>query len=626
VSVSYQLRPQYVGVYGGGQINVGNAGYVFDVGAALTAGGGTIVAADADLANALDRYAPLFRSSETSDPLVPVMQDRLRNLSVGNAAAAGEAVFESRLNNEAYPRFRLLANGTVMTGPGSVAPTSRAGGTFAVETFGARSDAVSDDTAAVQAAIDAANAAGGGVVQLPAGTTLCTSGLTMRSYVTLRGQGQFATVLKITGAANGALIYGSDATHPRFERLTITGPGIAASAAGGIRLLHSVLGNVPHFAFEHVRITDIPGDAVYIQDAILGLLSDCRIVNAAGHGFNIAIGTSLTFQSCYVGAAAQGGYHLDTATYCALIACASENNGINYDLVASSNIDLLACGAETSKDTSAAYPGTHYKQAGGTQVTYLGCYARDFNAGQTDPNYFIHVTSGQATFIGFRGVGTPNGPVTSRYLIATGADVVFRGVSFSGTGTAGTGTLRVEETYGSTTTLALSRADTSSFGGLTLRTGSVDEWSWQMRNDGTQDLYLRDNANGVTALRAKQQASSGLLAVGAVGAPTSTLDVQGSIAFKRTSAADADYTVLATDNIIGFPTLTASRVVTLPTAASVAGRMYTVKDESGSAAAGRTLTLTPQAGQFIDGAATKVINTAYGFLRVYSNGTNWHTI
>jgi hypothetical protein len=50
VSVSYQLRPQYVGVYGGGQINVGNAGYVFDVGAALTAGGGTIVAADADLA------------------------------------------------------------------------------------------------------------------------------------------------------------------------------------------------------------------------------------------------------------------------------------------------------------------------------------------------------------------------------------------------------------------------------------------------------------------------------------------------------------------------------------------------------------------------------------------------
>jgi hypothetical protein len=225
VSVSYQLRPQYVGVYGGGQINVGNAGYVFDVGAALTAGGGTIVAADADLANALDRYAPLFRSSETSDPLVPVMQDRLRNLSVGNAAAAGEAVFESRLNNEAYPRFRLLANGTITTGPGSAAPTSRAGGTFAVETFGARSDAVSDDTAAVQAAIDAANAAGGGVVQLPAGTTLCTSGLTMRSYVTLRGQGQFATVLKITGAANGALIYGSDATHPASSGSRSPAPG-----------------------------------------------------------------------------------------------------------------------------------------------------------------------------------------------------------------------------------------------------------------------------------------------------------------------------------------------------------------------------------------------------------------
>jgi hypothetical protein len=506
------------------------------------------------------------------------MQDRLRNLSVGNAAAAGEAVFESRLNNEAYPRFRLLANGTITTGPGSVAPTSP----LRTVKVGA-----GDNWQAVQDDINARGDEGGGVVELPAGLVSSSQPLTMRSYVTLRGQGQSASTLSIaSGGANNALIFGSDVTHPHFEKLTLDGPGVGSGSATGIKLVHSALNNVSHAAFEHVRLTDIAGDGISIQDAILSDFEDTRIVNAGGHGFNIAIGTSLTFESCYVGNASLGGYHLDTATYCALIACASENNGINYDLVASSNIDLLACGAETSKDTSAAYPGTHYKQAGGTQVQYIGCYARDFGTGQTDPNYFIHVTSGGATFTGFRGVGSPNGPVTSRYLIATGADVVFRGVSFSGTGTAGTGTLRVEETYGSTTTLALSRADTSSFGGLTLRTGSVDEWSWQMRNDGTQDLYLRDNANGVTALRAKQQASSGLLAVGAVGAPTSTLDVQGSIAFKRTSAADADYTVLATDNIIGFPTLTASRVVTLPTAASVAGRLYTVKDESGSAAAG----------------------------------------
>ncbi len=50
---------------------------------------------------------------------------------------------------------------------------SFAGGVFSVRDFGAKGDGIAKDTAAVQAAVDAANAAGGGEVLLEAGTYLC---------------------------------------------------------------------------------------------------------------------------------------------------------------------------------------------------------------------------------------------------------------------------------------------------------------------------------------------------------------------------------------------------------------------------------------------------------------------
>src|SRR4051812_13070250 len=111
MAVQYQLRPPYVGSYGGGSIAVGKYATTFDVGAALAAGGGTITAADQDLIRALDAYAPLFRSGTTADPISDAFDLRLVSVSGGNGLTGTAPVFEVRRNGDSYARWQVLANG-----------------------------------------------------------------------------------------------------------------------------------------------------------------------------------------------------------------------------------------------------------------------------------------------------------------------------------------------------------------------------------------------------------------------------------------------------------------------------------------------------------------------------------
>ena len=91
----------------------------------------------------------------------------------------------------------------------------------------------------------------------------------------------------------------------------------------------------------------------------------------------------------------------------------------------------------------------------------------------------------------------------------------------------------------------------------------------------------------------------------------------------HTAIADANYTVLATDTIIGITSLTSTRTVTLPHASSVkAGKQLAIKDESGSCSSGNTITISGS----IDGASSVVLNTSYAVIRLYSNGTTWSRI
>ena len=89
----------------------------------------------------------------------------------------------------------------------------------------------------------------------------------------------------------------------------------------------------------------------------------------------------------------------------------------------------------------------------------------------------------------------------------------------------------------------------------------------------------------------------------------------------RTAVSDASYSALSTDRTVAYTALTAARVVTLP-ASSVfpMGTRLLVVDETGNCSVTKTLTITANGTDVIDGAASAVVNQAYGFIGLESNG------
>ena len=93
--------------------------------------------------------------------------------------------------------------------------------------------------------------------------------------------------------------------------------------------------------------------------------------------------------------------------------------------------------------------------------------------------------------------------------------------------------------------------------------------------------------------------------------------------FIASRAAVTDYSTVD-EVIVGVTSTASARTIDLTSSDCVVGRIIIVKDESGAANV-NNITVTTQGAETIDGAATYVINTAYGTVRLYSNGTNWFT-
>ena len=160
-----------------------------------------------------------------------------------------------------------------------------------VKDFGAVGDGVTDDTAAIQAAVDYCSTtlrsegfpASEPVVNsvfIPAGVFKITSTITVTSYLTIRGTGRVTSTIK-NYATDGS--YAFSATQPVsgdsqnynvFEDFTIHGNGKFGGTGvnGGILIDHT-----NRYKISSVHITQTDREAIKVWRSDIGMITDCYI-------------------------------------------------------------------------------------------------------------------------------------------------------------------------------------------------------------------------------------------------------------------------------------------------------------------------------------------------------------
>lgn len=146
--------------------------------------------------------------------------------------------------------------------------------------YGAAGDGTTDDTTAIQDAIDAVCAAGGGVVYFPAGTYLISATLTVIcDGVALLGDGPAAAViLADPSMATGNMVEITSADYCAIRELGLTS---AAQKTGGVGIL---ITSCLFTTVEYLRLNN-QYDAVKTVDSTVVRIVGLDVRNTAHHGF-----------------------------------------------------------------------------------------------------------------------------------------------------------------------------------------------------------------------------------------------------------------------------------------------------------------------------------------------------
>jgi parallel beta-helix repeat protein len=181
---------------------------------------------------------------------------------------------------------------------------------FDARDFGAVGDGVADDTVAVQAALDAAKVAAGGVVLLPQGTYLISAMLRMNgANVTLTGSGRSATIIKTVGDHQ---LIAAQAAGLCIRDLQLLGDADAAKTLQrgieGQNLVTSLIHNV------HVKNMGYDGICM-LNGCADNTISACLVTGSQDDGINLGGGTLApspgnTVTGCVVRDVAHTGIHI----------------------------------------------------------------------------------------------------------------------------------------------------------------------------------------------------------------------------------------------------------------------------------------------------------------------------
>ncbi|MEU3986082.1 glycosyl hydrolase family 28-related protein [Streptomyces sp. NPDC026672] len=290
-----------------------------------------------------------------------------------------------------------------------------------VRLMGAKGDGTTDDTAAIQAAIDLA-AVAGGVVYFPSGTYVLSDALVLQSGVSLRGDGATASVLTQTSTTDNVLS-GVDVQQISVTSLGIDGPGTGSGS--GIHLTVSSSPNTPYLTLEDLRITGMGAEGISAELPIVSAIRRTVVEDCGTWGFDLfgqtsggqPPGTSCVLESCYANGCGSGGFNLFKLAYCTLTGCAADGNPIGYLMDTAYAVTMTGCGAEGN--TTAGV-----RISGGYGATLNGLFVYN-NLG-----IGIHVT-GSAHIVSLSHVVdvTPGGTATKFIQVDAGSYATILGMS-----------------------------------------------------------------------------------------------------------------------------------------------------------------------------------------------------
>ena len=295
-------------------------------------------------------------------------------------------------------------------------------GEFSVKRFGARGDGTSDDTAACQAAIDAAHdavaSAGGAVVTFPPGVYVVSAPLTVREdNIALRGQLPTAdnfTVGKgtiLTPAANfpdGGYVLdigdGGAKSRP-LANVTLRGIGIAKLA--GVTLANTVHGlrfKVYRGFVSQVFIDEMSGSGCVIAgdsevpswNTYETKFHNVQIRRCGGIGLHLSNNTAdMHFTDCVIGGCGGAGLYVTGGASCHFVSVHSTGNLNNAHLDGGgSRSKFIGCKFESPTQHNVNLDATN---GGVTDLHFAGCnfnITADLSADNTYDNLIVQRAAG----------------------------------------------------------------------------------------------------------------------------------------------------------------------------------------------------------------------------------------
>ncbi|MFI1607860.1 glycosyl hydrolase family 28-related protein [Streptomyces griseofuscus] len=239
-----------------------------------------------------------------------------------------------------------------------------------VKDYGARGDGITDDAPALQAAITAASAAGGGTLYVPAGRYILNTALTWSSGVNAVGAGDRVSILQSSNP-NLDCISGTDISGVTLQGLQLSGPG--RGFGSGVRFTRFSAPSTANITLRDVMIRSFGGDGVFCHELASSVLHRVRVRTCGGIGFHLQApqdtvlgGASTSLIGCSAEGNVTAGYWLDGMSYTSLTACAAQGSPSGFRLDTCTAVNLTGCGAELCTTGLTVYGGKGAVVAGFT--------------------------------------------------------------------------------------------------------------------------------------------------------------------------------------------------------------------------------------------------------------------